>query len=75
MRGGIPLLNSNELSYFHNGSAEKIWPSPIPGSTSGKFLIDADNDKNSEPRGDFKNHDVYIPKIYTYCITAYLCFI
>jgi hypothetical protein len=44
MRGVIPPMNNNQSRYFNDGSNETMWPSRVPGSTSGKFLIDVDSD-------------------------------
>ena len=44
MRGGAPLLHSNQLRYLLYRSTETIWHSPVQGCNSGRFSVSSDSD-------------------------------
>jgi len=63
MRGGIPLLHSNEIRYLLYRSAETIWPAPVPGCNSGRLSLISDSDYPYKVMWKiYVPHDLYIYK-------------
>ena len=52
-----------------------MWPSTVPGSTSGNFLIDVDSDLLSEHRDDFMNHRFIHPNETHNASNVFVCFV
>ena len=58
MRGGIPLLHSNQLRYIFYRGTETIWHAPFPGYNPRSLSVSSGSDYPSKA-----TRKLYVPQV------------